>query len=82
MHDTDFVVKKRCGWLTALKVILAVAAIAFVAYKIYQKFFKKSAEAIEEPVENDEILLEEVPAEEAFEASAEDVIASAEGSAE
>lgn len=81
MNDTDFVVKKRCGWLTALKVILVLAAIAFVAYKIYQKFFKKSADALEESVE-DETLLDEASAEESLEVSAQDVIANAEGSAE
>ena len=80
MHDTDFVVKKRCGWLTAIKVILAVAAVAFVAYKIYQKFFKKSA-ALEEPAE-DELMLDETAAVESFEVSAQDVIANAEGAAE
>ncbi len=80
MHDTDFVVKKRCGWLTALKVILAIAAIAFVAYKIYQKFFKKSA-ALEEPAE-DGLTIDETAAEEILEVSAQDVIANAEDSAE
>ncbi len=87
MNETDFVVKKRCTWLTVLKVILVLAAVAFVAYKIYEKFFakKKAVDAIEddgtelpqiEPIEEE---IDEEPA--SFEVSAEDVIVNPESMA-
>ena len=29
-NETDLVVKKRCTWVTVLKILLIVAAVAFV----------------------------------------------------
>ena len=39
-HD-DYVVRRRSNWLSILKLLLVLGALAFVAYKIYNKFFKK-----------------------------------------
>jgi len=85
-NDTDFVVKKRCGWLSVLKTLLILAAVAFAAYKIYEKFFKKKNDA-ELDAETPDALAENADCTEeadnaAFEASAEDVISNAEESAE
>lgn len=33
--------KKRSGWWSLIKAVLIIAAIAFVAYKIYDKYFRK-----------------------------------------
>ena len=37
--ETNYVVKKRSTWVSVIKAILIIAALAFVAYKIYDKFF-------------------------------------------
>ena len=80
-YETDYVVRKRSGWVNAVWVILALATVAFVAYKIYRKFFAKKA-AVELEAEDDLECLEEVsPLEEeiaTLEADAEDVIANPE----
>lgn len=83
MHETDLIVKKRCTWLTVLKVVLVLAAIAFVAYKIYEKFFAKKNDTL--ALEADEVKLDELePTEElseepaSFEVAAEEVIANPE----
>jgi hypothetical protein len=76
-------VKKESGFWKFVKIALAVAAICFVAAKIYQKFFKKkTVEAIEE-ADAPEALPEaeenvEVAEAEEFEVPAEAVIANAE----
>ena len=44
MGNDYFVAKKRNTWLSVLKAILVIAVIAFVAYKIYDKFFKKKVQ--------------------------------------
>jgi len=36
-----YTVKKRSGWWSFIKAILIIAAITFVAYKIYDKFLRK-----------------------------------------
>ena len=33
--------KKRSGWWSLIKAVLIIAAIVFVAYKIYDKYFRK-----------------------------------------
>lgn len=76
-------VKKESGFWKFVKIALAVAAICFVAAKIYQKFFKKkTVEAVAEADDLDELpeVMEEadVAEEEAFEVPAEAVIANAE----
>lgn len=86
MHETDFIVKKRCTWLSVIKVVLVIAAIAFVAYKIYEKFFaKKNAALAPEEDEAELPALEptEAIAEEtsSFEVAAEDVIVNPESMA-
>lgn len=72
MYNSDYVVKKRCSWLTILKVVLVLAALAFVAYKIYNKFFKKIKPA--DATEDATATMNE--AEDTFEASAADVLVS------
>lgn len=82
MHETDLIVKKRCTWLTVLKVVLVLAAIAFVAYKVYEKFFAKKNDAL--ALEADEAELDELaPSEEpaSLEVAAEEVIANPESMA-
>ena len=80
-HDTDLIVKKRSSVVSVVKTVLILAAIAFVAYKIYQKYFKKAktAEELCECCEADELCEccgEDVAIDdEAFEATAEEVIA-------
>ena len=49
MNDTN---KKGSGFIKFLKIALIVAAIAFIAYKVYQKFFKKKIEVIGEDEDN------------------------------
>lgn len=92
-NETDFVVKKRCTWLTVLKAMLVLAAIAFAAYKIYEKIQKKKAAELDaqepdsiEP-EADTCCTEEAEAapktdEAAFEVSAQDVIVNSESMSE
>lgn len=76
--------QKKSGFWTAIKIILAVAAIGFVAYKIYKKYFCKKAEELPEEEETlvleaeDAVAEEEISEPEAFEAPAEAVIANAE----
>jgi len=80
------VVKKHSKLMKALKILLAVAAIAFVAAKIYQKFFQKkklvAAETDDTPAVTGGETEEEQPAGEAFEVSADDVITNADELAE
>lgn len=81
--DNEIVVKKRCPFLTALKVILVLAAVSFAAYKIYQKFFKKKKTALPDAEEADTLTegAESCSAceeEASFEAAAQDVIANPE----
>ena len=33
--------KKRSGWWSLIKAVLIIAAIVFIAYKIYDKYFRK-----------------------------------------
>lgn len=85
--ENEIVVKKSSGFVKFLKIALAVAAIAFIAIKVYQKFFKKKAAAVEEAEEaaaleadvaeaaaEEAVLAEEAP----FEVSADAVIDNAE----
>ncbi len=88
-NENIVVVKKKSTFWTVVKVLLVVAAVSFVAYKIYQKFFKnKKAEALadtEEPAQLDAACeaCEDVAEEEvAFEVPAESVIANAENMVE
>ena len=37
----DCTEKKRSGWWSLIKTVLIIAAIVFVAYKIYDKYFRK-----------------------------------------
>ena len=84
-NENIVVVKKKSKFWTVVKILLVVGAIALVAAKIYQKFFKNKKCKLEE-VETDEELdaLEaaevepDVAEEEAFEVSADAVITNAE----
>ncbi len=82
--ENEIVVKKSSGFVKFLKIALIIAAVTFVAVKVYNKFFKKKAEAAEaeleaEAVEAELPAAEEAVAEEApFEVSAEAVIDNAE----
>ena len=44
MGNDNFVVKKRSTWVGVIKAILIIALLAFVAYKIYDKFFRKKVQ--------------------------------------
>ena len=79
--------KKGSGFWKFVKIALIVAAVAFVAYKIYQKFFKKKIEVVGEAEDEDipavaaadEVVEDTAVAEEApFEVSADAVIDNAE----
>ena len=82
-------VRKRSALWKLVKFVLAIAAIAFVAAKVYQKFLKPRIDAMKiEAAEDEELLLEEIAEgelleaeeadEETFEVSADAVIANAE----
>lgn len=77
MGNDQFVVKKRSTWLNVIKAILIIAAIAFVAYKIYDKFFRKK---VKQDVlsDTDDVLADLPEADDGIEASVQDVIADAE----
>ena len=71
MRMDNYVVKKRNPWWSLLKAVIIIAAIAFVAYKIYDKFFKKKVQqSVLSDIEADNANLSE--------ASARDVLADAE----
>ena len=82
MGNDNFVVRKRSTWLSVLKAVLIIAAIAFVAYKIYDKFFRKKVqqEVLGDTKQDD--LLDETSGElsegEMLEVDAADVIVDAE----
>ncbi len=73
MGNDNFVVKKRSSWGSVIKAIVIIAVIAFVAYKIYDKFFRKKVQQDVLGCDGDEQLDKSVA-----EASASDVIADAE----
>lgn len=52
MGNDYFVAKKRSSWGSVIKAILIIAALAFVAYKIYNKFFKQKLQ--QEVLDEDE----------------------------
>ena len=80
------VVKKENRFWKVVKVLLVLAAIGFVAVKVYNKFFRKKNELLDAEDEEDmEVLAEadEIDAEDdaeepTFEASADAVLDSAE----
>lgn len=82
--ENEIVVKKSSGFVKFLKIALIIAAITFVAVKVYNKFFKKKA-AAEAELEGEAVEAEVAAIEEAevveeapFEVSAEAVIDNAE----
>ena len=84
-QNVVYVEKKKSGFWGFVKVALVVAAAAYVAVKVYNKYFKKieveidDEEALEADLESLEIDLSvESVEEDTFEASAEAVIANAE----
>ena len=84
-QNVVYVEKKKSGFWGFVKVALVVAAAAYVAVKVYNKYFKKieveidDEAALDAELESLELdLTVEDAEEEAFEASAEAVIANAE----
>lgn len=84
-NENIVVVKKKSKFWTVVKILLVVGAVALVAAKIYQKFFKNKkcalceAEAGEEPDALEAAAVEpDAAEEEAFEVSADAVITNAE----
>ena len=84
-QNVVYVEKKKSGFWGFVKVALVVAAAAYVAVKVYNKYFKKieveidDEEALDADLESLEIDLSvESVEEDTFEASAEAVIANAE----
>ncbi len=79
MNENLVVTKKGCTFWKVVKVLLIVGAVCFAAVKVYQKFFKKNAQAkVDAPKEAPEA--EQVSGEkeaEAFEVPADAVIAGA-----
>ncbi len=75
------VVKKGNGFFKLVKILLAIAAVAFVAVKIYQKIAEHRAKKLAAEEVEEELLdcgtEEEAVEEEIFEAPAEAVIANA-----
>ena len=85
LQDVVYVEKKKSGFWSFVKVALVVAAAAYVAVKVYQKYFKKvdveldDAEELDEALEPLELDLSDDTVEDGvFEASADAVIANAE----
>lgn len=75
------VVKKKSAFWTTVKILLAVGAVCLVAAKLYQKFIKNKKTVCELDAEEEAPVLDEAteePVEEAFEVSADAVIANAE----
>ncbi len=76
--------KKGGKFLKVLGILLAIAGVCFVAYKLYKKFFKKDQPALEAEAEEVDVIAEESVAEEVvieeetFEVPAEAVLANAE----
>lgn len=54
----DYTIKKRSGWWSFIKAILIIAAITYVAYKIYDKFFRKK---VAENVLTDDAAVADLP---------------------
>ena len=84
-QNVVYVEKKKSGFWGFVKAALVVAAVAYVAVKIYNKYFKKieveidEEEALDAELESLELDLSvESVEEDTFEASAEAVIANAE----
>lgn len=84
-NESIVVVKKKSKFWTVVKILLAVAAVALVAAKIYQKFFKNKKCALCEADAEGELdapnaaeVEPDVAEEEAFEVSADAVITNAE----
>ena len=84
-QNVVYVEKKKSGFWGFVKVALVVAAAAYVAVKVYNKYFNKieveidDEEALDADLESLEIDLSvESVEEDTFEASAEAVIANAE----
>ena len=84
-QNVVYVEKKKSGFWGFVKVALVVAAAAYVAVKVYNKYFKKieveidDEEALDADLESLELDLSvESVEEDTFEASAEAVIANAE----
>ena len=79
MGNDNFVVKKRSTWVSVIKAILIIAVIAFVAYKIYDKFFRKKVQQdVLGNIDADQALAD-LPVNDAVaEADAQDVITEAE----
>ena len=73
MGNDNYVVKKRSTWAGVIKAILIIAVVAFVAYKIYDKFFRKKIQ--QDVLESTEDGSADA---EVAEASAQDAIADAE----
>ncbi|MBQ2734348.1 MAG: hypothetical protein IJF33_00800 [Clostridia bacterium] len=84
-NENIVVVKKKSKFWTVVKILLVVGAIALVAAKIYQKFFKNKKCKLGEAEADEELdALEaaeaepDVAEEETFEVSADAVITNAE----
>lgn len=84
-NENIVVVKKKSKFWTVVKILLVVGAVALVAAKIYQKFFKNKkcalceAETDEEPDALEAAAVEpDAAEEESFEVSADAVITNAE----
>ena len=83
-YQNTVYVEKKSGFWRFVKIALVVAAVAYVAVKVYQKYFKKEELELEaeeldtelEPLALD--LSDESFEEDAFEASADAVIANVE----
>ncbi len=79
MDNNIVVVKKKNTFWTVVKILLIVGAVALVAAKIYQKFFKNRKPAVCEAEADEEAPVIDVAQEEteaeAFEVSADAVIA-------
>lgn len=74
--ENTVVVKKGNRFWKVVGILLAIAAVCFVAVKVYNKYFRKKKEALaeEEDLPELDVALDE---EETFEVPAEAVIANA-----
>lgn len=75
MENDVVVVKKKNRFWKIVGILAAIAAVAFVAVKVYNKFFRKAKPVLEEGEEEPALEGAEEAAEETFEVPAEAVIA-------
>ena len=80
-HEVMVVKRSRSGWWTAIKTLLILAGLVFIAVKLYDKFVAKKQKAVDLPKDTDSDGTDAMIADDedaGFTASASDVISNPE----